>query len=112
MRGKIRYCGGIGRHAGLRIRCRKKLIGSNPFSSTIRAGQLLLPRPFITAAYPMQKQVHICRNYSRIHTLKCAYVQSLYPRAKRSVTVVSGTNSRHTDTMTHTTCTVSTKNEE
>ena len=47
-----------------------------------------------------------------MHALKCTYVQSLYPRAKRSVTAVSGTNSRHTDTMTHTTCTVSTKNEE
>ena len=46
-----------------------------------------------------------------MHALKCTYVQSLYPRAKRSVTAVSGTNSRHTDTMTHTTCTVSTKNE-
>ena len=60
----------------------------------------------------VQKRARICRNYSRIHTLKCAYVRAFYPRAKRSVTEVSGTNSRHTDTMTHTTCTVSTGNEE
>ena len=65
-----------------------------------------------TAACLRQKRARICRNYSRIHTLKCAYVRAFYPRAKRSVTAVSGTNSRHTDTMTHTTCTVSTRNEE
>ena len=65
-----------------------------------------------TAACLRQKRARICRNHSHMHALKCTYVQSLYPRAKRSVTAVSGTNSRHTDTMTHTTCTVSTGNEE
>ena len=68
--------------------------------------------PFYYRGALNAKQAHICRNHSHIHTLKCTYVQSLYPRAKRSVTAVNGTNSRHTDTMTHTTCTVSTKNEE